>query len=278
MLRVRIELVPDGINELTQELERVTIGCKFPLDAEKQDLYIFGEPGRRYAEITANIDELLYNPPGGRVRALELVYSAIGALLTQNTVRNGGETFPGMMAIPPAEFDQVIAAMVELCPDIQSIRLFGRRVEDIPLANSYDTALAVFAVENRNNLNGDDLLKNYPGYIPYHLAIKLDPLAYRGKLGELWEWRLTSEYSLRDHPHIPDMRCFNGLLFYFLRPDGGVVCPLGIDGKVTKRQAGLVTYGSDTVYDLSALKDDIKRGHLIYNKKQGLQPYPGVRW
>lgn len=96
MIRVKIELVPDGINALAEEAERIVIACKFPIDdPEHQPLYFFGERYGHYAETECfDLQNTIYNPPDGKPKYLELVKAAIDALLEQNTFRKGGGIFP----------------------------------------------------------------------------------------------------------------------------------------------------------------------------------------
>lgn len=295
MIRIIIELVPDGIEALKMTGDKVVIASRFPLNDDSQDLYLFSDNQKRYAEITGyNINKNLYHPPDGNPKYLELAYQAIGELLTQNTYRIGGEFFPGLVAIQPWEFDEKIEGLLaENKAHIQSIRLFGRRAGETVNTQNFSTALAVYSREKAGDdrlvLDGEFLLNEWPDYIPYYLAIKLDPRLYKpaavpeidGKKysswGELYELRITADTCVRIFPNIPDTYCHNGLLVYFLRPDGSIANPT-VDANITKRGGATIKFGSKTQnHTLAELKAEIKAGNLIYSKREGLQKYPGKK-
>jgi hypothetical protein len=85
MIRIKIELVPAGVEELAQVGQEITIGCKFPLDhPERQPLFVMS--GMDYSEFTYNIQAALYDPPGdGKPRYVPLVEAALQALRTKKS-------------------------------------------------------------------------------------------------------------------------------------------------------------------------------------------------
>lgn len=325
MIRITIELVPTGINELTRPAERIVMGCKFPLNSKSQELMVFSEGAKGYAELSGiDLDYYLYDPPDGEPKYLELANLAIGALLTQRTTREGGEFYPGMFAVEPAEFDLKIANMAEQFKgDIQTIHLFGKRVKEVVDYSSFVNKLAIRAAENNKQLpalpatgaviespevanaltllkyqaldrsialvDGDYLRQIYPNYIPYHLAIKLDPRLYKQKAqpiagqhfdsrGAALEVLLIAHHCTMENPNVPDTTCFNGLFIYYQRPDGSISIPQ-IPTVLTMR--GRLRFALGEVehdYSLGELKSKIKGGSLIYSQRSGQHKYPGVRY
>ncbi len=298
MLRIIIEVVPDGIEALKMTADRITLACKFPIDdSENQEMYVFGDNKKRYAELHGvNLENLLYAPPDGEPKYLELANIAITELLRQKTFRQGGEDFPCIVSLEPAEFDLKMAGILaDHKQDIQFIRLFGRRVrEEINFPN-FITGLTKFSQGKYGSdiaIDGSYLLKEWPGYIPYELAIRLDPQLYKPfekalalqhftcrSQGEVLELQMVYKYCFRSFPNIPDMSCFNGLLFYFIRPDGSIFTP-AVQARITKREGAHIAisgeYGEENDYTLESLKGEIKAGRLLYNKRLGLQKYPGA--
>jgi hypothetical protein len=305
MIRVTIELIPTGIKELARPVEKIEVACKYPLNSARQELMIFSETDKGYAEISGyDLESTIYNPPDGKPKWIELAYTAIGELLNQRTTRAGGEFLAGMFALDPEQFDEKIAALVDGGKkDIQAIYLFGKRSKEVIDQSSFMSDLIAHAQRINNLLpapqqentpgamlarvDGDYLRKIYPNFIPYDLAIKLDPQLYKphkkafggqtfNNSGEVVEAVLVGRYCKGDNPNIPGTTCFNGLLFHFMRPDGSISIPMA-GMVVTKRKEAHFTLGEfEYHYTYDGLKAEIQAARVIYNKKTGLQKYPGL--
>lgn len=284
MIRVRIELVPAGVNELTITGETIVIACKYPLDnPESQDMMVFSEKAKGYAEIEGyNLQDTIYAANSTEQDYIELVRLALNELEAQKTTREDGVFFPGMSAYKPAEFDQAIEQMVSEFPEIESIRLFGRRAGGAVTVNNFATDLAVYNKKTPGIFDGGFLLANYPDYVPYFLAVRLDPGMYQKKIGKMnagsvLEITVQRHCGKNTHPHISDMTCFSGMMLFYQRPDGSISIPAN-DVRITTRKNAVVKMGEfEHDYSLAELKAEIKAGSLIYSKRRGLFAYPGVK-
>src|SRR3990167_7560395 len=127
MIRLKIQLLPAGVEEFAAEYDQVIIGCKFPLQPKKQNLFILS--GMDVAEIKGyNLEDTLYHPPDGKPRIHDLIFDCLLAMRKKKRTRQGGEIYPGSKSLRHDAFDDLMAGLVRKLPDeIQEIRLYGQR-------------------------------------------------------------------------------------------------------------------------------------------------------
>jgi hypothetical protein len=267
MIRVTITLIPAGVDDFAKEVSHLDISCVFPLDPANQNFYIF--QGMKYAELIGYDGT---KQPDDDTGWWNLVYDALTQLKMNGIERQGGEILPGMLAIKPVVFDQMMELLITNYGKwIKSIRLFGKRAENPELCSTMEFMKKTTKLARSNGkLTGGFLFDNWPEYQAYQLAVKLDPKLYQsGKMidgvkvfanqGVVLEQAINL-LSFRELPREENLLCNNGLYFFFVKPypDKKIICYE--DGK-----------------DYRQLKDQINSGNLIYDWREGLHKYPGKR-
>lgn len=280
-------MVPTGISELEQKVENLVVCCRFPLvDPSAQPVMAFSERGRGYAEFTYDLDAHLYHPDDGIPRFFPLVYRALEELEIQRTTYSKGQFYPGMAAVRPEEFNRIVSEIVESFKnDLDWIRLFGRRVREQVDYGTFSTALAVRR-DKGQGYDGRWLLRNWIDYIPYDVGIKFRSSVYKPlkkhlgsqifeSKGALYESLIMGKYMTREMPHIKDLRCHNGLCFYFVQPGGVKGFSWGLQVEKPKEEY-LYDASEETEYlDHDQARKEIREGNLIFSREKGLFPYPG---
>lgn len=266
MIRVRIELIPVGIEELAVEVEQMTINCKYPLiDDTNQPLQVYTNRGMGYAEIAGyNLKDTIYRIGGPDMSRdyLDLVYRAIGEITTQKTTRTGEEIYPGFMRYPKEQEREYLRAIGQTINRIKTITIFGEPVKP-------DNFTKALALNKDIRWDGHELMKLYEGYKYGLVALRLDQELYQDvDQAELIENILWVNSSRRVDPHVNKMKCYNGLIFFFIRPDGSIHCPAM---KKTVTQSDGIDFPDDMNlpgYSFQELQSAIEAGEMVYRKAQ----------
>jgi len=281
MIRVKIELIPAGVQELAVQCGEITLGCKFPLTGGNQNLFVMS--GMNYAEIKKYpIRDALCALQTGKPEMIDIVGAAVAALQGDDvTRRSGGEIYPGMLAVEPEIFDEVMTRLVDkFSGEIESIYLYGTRIwkntTHQAFIDRYKLHFQAMGVHD-----GNFLLEEFPSYIPYLLLVNLNPDLYQksrdpesaSSCGAILEREISYGFSFRDVSLFQAMRCYNGLEFYFRRPNGGIVSMQSVN-EITPLDLSTVVI-RDVIDDRFEGQAVISR-KLIYNQELGLQSYPGI--
>lgn len=268
MIRVRIELIPVGIDELAVEVEQLTINCKFPLiDDTNQQLQVFTNRGMGFAEIDGyNLRDTVYRIGGPDMSQnyLDLVHRAIDEITLQKTTRTGEEIYPGFLRYPKEQEKEYLRAIGQTSNRIKTITLFGEPVKP-------DNFTKALALNKDIRWDGHELMKLYEGYKYGLVALRLDSELYQDmQQAELIEGVLWANSCRRLHPHVRKMKCYNGLIFFFIRPDGSICCP-ALKKVVTESEG--ISFPEDmwlskADYSLQELQSAIAAGEIVYRKPQ----------
>lgn len=208
MIRVDVNLIPTGIEELTETVQSIDIGCLFPLTPENQKMAVYSLD--TYSQIEVNSEDASW---------IDLIGLACEAL-KKRPYKMNGEIYPGMQAIDLEEFNQVIKTMIEENSSIEKIVIFGKRINQNINLENFNKKIDVYKNRKKErNPIGHYYMKEHPGYVPYQLAIALDPELYPDK-AEVFERMIASIYCYRQHPKSKYLRCFNGIQILFIRPNG----------------------------------------------------------
>lgn len=268
MIRISITLLPAGIDDFSKEISHLDIACAFPLDPANQNFYIF--QGMSYAELRGYDGTAQPDDDSGW---WSLVYDALTELKVNGIHRQGGEIFPGMLAIEPVAFDEIMELLIEnFGASIKTIRLFGPRAETPEMFTNMGFIKNIVKLSSDGgHLTGGFLFENNPEYQGYYLGVKLDPKLYQtGKIKHdsvtfpsqgVYLEKGINLMSLRVLPREDKIFCNNGILFCFLRPGPG--------GKT------VCHWEENTDYHI--LREQMKVGNLIFDWKDRLYKYPGRR-
>lgn len=218
-----MQLVPTGIDDLAEDFANIVIGCKFPLNDLKQDLFVFSNGF--YTELHGyNLRDVLYQPKDGRAKPVDLCLDAIQALRKSGKRIERGLIYPGLAAVSEIEFHKIVKDVTTKFPEIERVTFFGRRANEKIGWKKFIDQYNQDRRELKIPANGAALMNNYPTHVPYEVAIQINSDAYKstgqGKsYGKTIEELLTGVYSLRENPQIPQTQCFNGIFYYFIRPN-----------------------------------------------------------
>lgn len=291
MLRLRLELIPDGIQEMATTSETIVIACRYPLDHPESQMIDIYRNGETRAEMVYDLLNTCYRPPPGKQPDwLGVARAALNKIIDYPTERaQGMEVDNGLLALEPGEFDTLLAEMVQKYPEIQRVILFGRRARELPTLERFTREFGDVTRQNGGYIVGEYILRNHPAYIKYDLCLWLDPACYQrtqtykaagyDSEGEYFEHVLHRHYGFRKHPHVPRMLAGNGLTMYFVRPDGNIAnfVLMNLKPQVLTPTSSIQDKDRIKVTDLEAFRAEIEAGRLLYDQAHGLQPYPGIK-
>jgi hypothetical protein len=162
MIRVTITLIPSGVDDFAEEIGHMDIGCAWPLDPANQNFYIFQE--MNYAELLGYDGTIQSDDHSGW---WNLVLDALTQLKTNGIRREGGELFPGMLAIDPVRFDEIMKLLIKnFGQSIKSIYLVGERAKEPEKFTKIGFMKTVTKLlEGGGHITGNFLFDNYPEYL-----------------------------------------------------------------------------------------------------------------